>query len=100
MQVELENLGPGTAHSVAMTMFAKLSTPWLTIPDQIVSYGDLPEGTSSAGGQDSYALDLGGWPGGSFYVGLELAYEDGNATQHTTTLTLLVDPGGPTGVID
>jgi hypothetical protein len=98
LQVEMENVGPGTAQNVSVKMHAEESTPWLTIPDPDVFYGDIAEGDSSVGGEDSYTLDLSDWPGGSFYVTLELSYEDGEATPYTTALTLLLDPDAQSAV--
>jgi hypothetical protein len=99
IRVEVSNLGPGTAKNVQATMIETLS--WLTVPDSVCAYGDIPDGGSSFGGSDSYTLDLTGFPGGEFDVDLKVTWEDtcGNVYQDTVPQTLLPPPT-PTGIPD
>jgi hypothetical protein len=59
---------------------------WLTIPDPVCSYGDIPEGSSSLGEIDSYSFDLSNNPGGSFNVWFDVTYEDSCGNQYRVRL--------------
>ncbi len=90
IQVEVHNAGPGTAFNVHGTMDEDLG--WLTIPDPVCSYGDIPEGSSSYGGADSYTLDLTNYPGGSFRIKLMLSPVDSCCTTYMVGENLELDP--------
>jgi hypothetical protein len=95
VKVELHNAGVFDATNVTAIM-----TPidgWLSIPDANCAYGALNAGAASFG-VDSYTLDISGWPGGPFQVELDVAWEDDCGNPHNQTVTVGLQPEGPTTV--
>jgi len=92
VQVEVQNQGPGTAMDISVMMNENI--PWLTIPDAACSYGDIPQGQTSLGDQDSYTFDLTGCNVESFNVWFTVTYYDECDTEYTVQLDPEFSRGG------
>jgi hypothetical protein len=90
MRVEVGNLGPNDAINVTATMTENIA--WLTITDPTCNYNDIGNGNSSGGAPDQYVLDLTSWPGGTFDVTLDVAWEDACGNSYFESFTRTLNP--------
>jgi hypothetical protein len=99
LRVELDNAGSNDALNVQATM--SNGPAWLNILDANCSYGTIVAGTSSFGTPDSYRLDISGWPGGSFFVDLDVSRQDDCGNIYNDVFRQELDPSNlPTAVGD
>jgi hypothetical protein len=90
LRIELDNLGPGDAKNVNATMTE--NDPGITITDPNCNYGNMNSGVSDWGTPDSYVIDTGSWPGGTFDVDVDIDWEDACGNNYSDTFTLTLEP--------
>lgn len=91
VRVKIQNSGPGEARNVTAIMNEEI--PWLTIPDPLCFYGDIPEDETSWGEPDQYTFDLTNHAGGSFNIWFDVTYEDSCGNQYQVRLDPEFKPG-------
>ena len=97
VRIELDNLGLEDAVNVSAQMMQ--AAAWQSFPDDNCGYSTIASGGSSFGdGGDSYTIDLGLWPGGSFDVQLFVTWTDDCGTPYSKTVTQNLTPPNPTGI--
>lgn len=90
LRIALQNFGSGDAYSVHTTMTE--SVAGITVSDPNCTYGNIGSGSIGWGTPDSYLINTSAWPGGTFDVSIDVAWEDECGNNYSDSYTLTLDP--------